>query len=46
MATGAHNPVWVFFGYGEAPSVFAIVGGVLIVTVIGIRTFIVERARV
>jgi drug/metabolite transporter (DMT)-like permease len=40
------NPVWVFFGYGEAPSVFAIVGGVLIVTVIGIRTFIVERARV
>jgi drug/metabolite transporter (DMT)-like permease len=39
------NPVWVFLGYGEIPSVFAIAGGVLIVTVIGIRTFIVERSR-
>lgn len=39
------NPVWVFLGYGEIPSVFAIAGGVLIVTVIGIRTFIVERNR-
>lgn len=32
------NPVWVFFGYGEVPSVTAILGGVIIVTAISIRT--------
>lgn len=39
------NPVWVLIGYGESPSFFALIGGVIIITAIGVRTFIVERAR-
>lgn len=34
------NPVWVFVGYGEVPSLTAIIGGVIIVTAIVIRTLI------
>ena len=34
------NPVWVFIGYGEIPSVTAIIGGVIILTSITIRTLI------
>jgi drug/metabolite transporter (DMT)-like permease len=36
------NPVWVFFGYGEVPSVMAIIGGIVIITTISIRTFVLE----
>jgi drug/metabolite transporter (DMT)-like permease len=36
------NPVWVFFGYGEIPSMMAIVGGVIIITAIIVRAFIYE----
>ena len=32
------NPVWVFIGYGETPSVTAIMGGLLIIIAITIRT--------
>jgi drug/metabolite transporter (DMT)-like permease len=32
------NPVWVYFGYGEVPSVFAIIGGIIILTAIIVRT--------
>lgn len=39
------NPVWVFIGYGEAPGIFAITGGILILFTIGIRTYIVEKRR-
>ena len=36
------NPVWVFVGYGEIPSVMAIAGGIIIITAISIRSFILE----
>ncbi|MDX1940192.1 MAG: DMT family transporter [Saprospiraceae bacterium] len=39
------NPVWVFLGYGETPSKFAILGGMIIVAMLAIRTIIVERKR-
>lgn len=34
------NPVWVFIGYGEVPSVYAIIGGLIIISAIAIRTLI------
>ncbi|MGQ9797994.1 MAG: DMT family transporter [Ignavibacterium sp.] len=34
------NPVWVFIGYGEVPSVYAIIGGLIIISAITIRTII------
>jgi DME family drug/metabolite transporter len=36
------NPVWVFLGYGEAPSFMAIIGGIIIISAIMVRTFILE----
>lgn len=36
------NPVWVFLGYGEIPSITAIIGGIIIISAISIRTFILE----
>jgi drug/metabolite transporter (DMT)-like permease len=36
------NPVWVFIGYGETPSVMAITGGIIIIAVIAVRAFILE----
>ncbi len=36
------NPVWVFLGYGETPSFMAIIGGIVIVSAIMVRTFILE----
>ncbi|HRI46416.1 MAG TPA: EamA family transporter [Ignavibacteriaceae bacterium] len=37
------NPVWVFIGYGEQPSNWAILGGVIILLGIGLRTFILDK---
>ncbi len=36
------NPVWVFLGYGEVPSFMAIIGGIIIISAIMVRTFILE----
>lgn len=36
------NPVWVFIGYGEVPSATAIAGGIIIITAISVRSFILE----
>ncbi len=36
------NPVWVFLGYGEVPSFTAIIGGIIIISAISVRTFILE----
>lgn len=36
------NPVWVFIWYGEKPSLFAIIGGIIIVSAISVRAFILE----
>jgi drug/metabolite transporter, DME family len=38
------NPVWVFLGYGETPSVMAIIGGLIIIATISIRAFILDSA--
>ncbi|MFN7119349.1 MAG: DMT family transporter [Saprospiraceae bacterium] len=40
------NPVWVFLGYGEMPSRFALLGGVIIIVMLAVRTVIVERTRI
>jgi len=34
------NPIWVFIGYGEVPSFYAIIGGLIIITAITVRTII------
>jgi drug/metabolite transporter (DMT)-like permease len=39
------NPVWVLIGYGETPSTYAIIGGVIIVSAIAFRTVMVEKHR-
>ena len=36
------NPVWVFIGYGEIPSLMAIIGGIIIIAAITARTIILE----
>jgi len=37
------NPVWVYFGVHETPSEYAIIGGIIILTVVIIRTFFEGR---
>jgi len=32
------NPVWVFIGYGESPSLYSIIGGCIIILTITLRT--------
>ncbi len=40
------NPVWVFIWYGEVPAYFAIVGGIIIVSAISLRAFILESPMI
>ncbi len=37
------NPVWVYLGYGEQPSLYAIAGGIIILLTIAGRTLYTER---
>lgn len=39
------NPIWVWLGYGEQPSVQAICGGLIIITALSIRIVVTERAN-
>lgn len=39
------NPVWVYFGYGEAPSRWALIGGLLILATLAGRLLWLERAK-
>jgi drug/metabolite transporter, DME family len=43
------NPIWVLIGYGEVPSLLAVIGGIIVISAISIRTIILEtpvmRAR-
>lgn len=32
------NPFWVFIGYGEVPTIYAIIGGIIIISAISVRT--------
>lgn len=34
------NPVWVFLGYGETPTIYSIIGGLIILGAIVVRTLI------
>jgi drug/metabolite transporter, DME family len=34
------NPVWVLLGYGEVPTTFAIIGGLIIISAISLRTLV------
>ncbi|MBV6419535.1 MAG: hypothetical protein DAHOPDDO_00756 [Ignavibacteriaceae bacterium] len=38
------NPVWVFIGYGEVPSLEAIIGGLIILTAIVVRSLITQTS--
>jgi DME family drug/metabolite transporter len=40
------NPVWVLIGYGEVPSVMAVIGGIIILSAITARTLIMETRMV
>lgn len=40
MVEPVFNPVWVFLGYGETPSVTAIIGGLIIIGAVVIRTLV------
>jgi drug/metabolite transporter, DME family len=37
------NPVWVWLGYGERPSNFAILGGAMILVVLAVRSLFFEK---
>lgn len=39
------NPVWVFLFYGERPSQWAILGGLIIVATVALHTFMTARAK-
>jgi drug/metabolite transporter (DMT)-like permease len=39
------NPIWVYIGFGERPSTFAIVGGLIILATISVRTIITEGKK-
>jgi drug/metabolite transporter (DMT)-like permease len=34
------NPIWVFFGYAEIPKLYAIIGGIIIISAIIVRTIL------
>lgn len=40
------NPFWVFIGYGEVPEYLAIAGGIIIITAISFRAFILESPAI
>jgi len=42
LAEPVLNPVWVYIGYGEVPSFMAIIGGIIILSAITLRTLITE----
>jgi hypothetical protein len=38
------TPFWVFIGYGEVPATTAIMGGLIIIVVISVRTIQMGKA--
>jgi drug/metabolite transporter (DMT)-like permease len=40
MVEPVFNPVWVFLGYGEVPTFTAIIGGLIILGAIVVRSLI------
>ena len=40
MVEPVFNPVWVFLGYGETPTIYSIIGGLIILGAIVVRTLV------
>lgn len=45
MLEAIFNPIWVFIGVGETPSVFAVSGGVIILAAILFHNFVLNKAK-
>jgi len=45
MLEAIFNPIWVFLGVGEKPSVFAVAGGVIILTAILFHNFVLNKTK-
>jgi len=43
MLEAIFNPIWVFIGIGEEPSVFAIAGGIIILSAILFHNFVLKK---
>jgi drug/metabolite transporter, DME family len=43
MLEAIFNPIWVFIGIGEEPSVFAVAGGIIILSAILFHNFVLSR---
>ena len=39
------NPLWVWIGYGERPSNYALIGGAIIIVALAVRTLLTERRK-
>ncbi|NUN08747.1 MAG: EamA family transporter [Ignavibacteriaceae bacterium] len=37
------NPVWVYFGYGESPSSYSIIGGIIIILALSLNIYLYGR---
>lgn len=44
MVEPVFNPLWVYIGYGEVPASASIIGGIIIITAVSIRTIQLGRA--
>ena len=44
MVEPVFNPLWVYIGYGEVPASASIIGGIIIITAVSIRTLQLGRA--
>jgi drug/metabolite transporter (DMT)-like permease len=42
MVEPVFNPVWVFLGYGEVPTLTAIIGGLIILGAIVVRSLVTQ----
>jgi len=45
MLEAIFNPIWVFIGVGETPSVFAVAGGVIILAAILFHNFVLNKTK-
>jgi drug/metabolite transporter, DME family len=45
MLEAIFNPIWVFIGIGEEPSVFAVAGGIIILSAILFHNFVLSRSE-
>lgn len=46
MLEAIFNPIWVFIGVGETPSVYAVTGGVIILAAILFHNFVLNKTKI